>query len=390
MLSRFSLALSLLLVLLPTTALLSGCDDAPGEEETEVEVSVDRDREGGGDGDEEEAAEEEAEAEAIEKERKEGRYRLRIDPKVGTRYSYEVARDETMTAGDITTKRSQTFNVDMEVVRSNDDGSSVLGITYSRVRAEISMPGAVIDSAGRPLLDSAGQLILRNQVVRFDTKGKSDIQGGERYRAFVGRQALVTIDSKGNVIDVANVDPILNATLKHLKVSADTVNPKMLEVAKQSIRLEYGTLVSLVFFNLAPDTAVGAGSTWSRSDTLPVGGLPSRTTYAYSLKEISEKDDHPVARIAGRLTTNPKLPKESVENEMVSMKITGLSVDGNSTLSIDLVDGFPLSRSSTITSTLKGTGTMKAGPEKGKTAPITMKESTRTSIRQTARRTAQG
>ena len=390
MFERLSLFL-LLLLMAPSIALLPGCDDAPGEEETEVEVTVDGDEEGGpGVADADEPSAEEAEEEEIEKERDEGRYRIRLDPEVGDRYSYQVARDESMTAGEITTKRSQTFNVDMEVVRANDDGSSVLGITYSRVRAEITMPGAAVDSAGRPLVDTAGQLILRNQTVRFDTKGKSDIAGGERYRAFIGRQVLVTVDRKGNVIDVANVDPVLNATLKQLKVSADTINPKMLEVAKQSIRLEYGTLVSLVFFNLAPDTAVAAGSTWSRSDTLPVGGLPSLTTYAYSLKEISGKDDHPIAQITGRLTTKPTLPKESVENEMVSMKITRLAVDGNSTLKIDLLDGFPVSRSSTITSTLKGSGTMKAGPEKGKTAPITLKESTRTSITQTARRTAQG
>lgn len=376
-----------LLLLLPLLSLCLGCDDTPGEEDPEVEVTIDR-QEGDGEDKEREPgdrAAEQEEEEEIAEERKEGRYRIRLDPDQGNDYSYRVVRDESVTAGEITTKRSQTFDVDMEVVERNDDGSSVLGITYRRVRAEITMPGAAVDSAGRPLVDTTGQLIVKNQTVRFDTKGKSDIPGGERYRAFIGRPVLVTIDRKGSVIDVANVDPILNATLKQLKVSADTINPKMLEVAKQGIRMEYGTLVSLVFFNLAPDTAVAAGSTWSRSDSLPVGGLPSLTTYSYTLQRVDQKDRGPVAQIAGRLTTKPKLPKKSVENEVLSMKITGLSVDGNASLEIDLSDGFPLSRRSTITSTMKGTGTMRTGPEKGKTAPITMRESTRTSITQTGR-----
>ena len=377
--------LSMTLILITFLALptLYGCGDETPEDPTEVEVSVEEGEEIGEEKEktpEEELAEEE---EAIEQEKKEGKYRIRLAPREGDTYSYSVVRDQRVSAGEYTTRQKQTFDVEMKVVDRNDDGSSVLGITYRRVRAEVTAPGPVRDSAGYALVDSTtGQIVLRDQTARLDTKGKSNNPGLARFKAFIGRQVLVTIDRKGNVRDVANVDPILTATLKSLKVSSDTLNPKMLEVAKQGIQMEYGMLASLVFFSLAPDTAVTKGATWSRSDSLPVGGLPSLTTYAYTLEGVEGEDD-PVAKISGKLTTNPTLPKEPVVNEMLSMKITRLSVTGNADIRIDLESGFPIRRSSTITSTMGGTGTMKAGPQKGESTAITMKERTATTITRT-------
>ncbi len=380
------LTIFLLLTLLVGSLVFTGCgdDDPGGKEKTEATADGGSDENGGvGESSEEESGSEVAtEEEAIEQEEKEGKYRIRLAPHPGDVYSYSVVRDQRVTAAGHTTKQKQTFDVDMEVVSRSDDGSSVLALTYRRVRAEVTVPGAVPDSAGRPLVDSNGQMVVRDQTVRFDTKGKADHPSMVRFKAFVGRKVLVTIDRKGNVRDVANVDPILSATLNSLKVSADTINPKMLETAKQGIRMEYGMLASLVFFNLAPDTAVAPGATWSRSDSLPVGGLPSLTTYAYTLKDVSDEDD-PVARITGKLTTNPTLPKDPVVNEMLSMKITKLSVTGSADIKIDLATGFPLRRSSTITSTMGGTGTMKAGPQKGESTAITMKERTATTITRT-------
>lgn len=374
----------LLLTLLLGTPILYGCggDDPGDEDKIEIEANVERDGEGGDENGAVEGDELAAEEEAIEQEQKEGKYRIRLAPNPGDVYSYSVVRDQRVSAAGHSTKQKQTFDVDMEVVGSNDDGSSVLAITYRRVRAEVTMPGAVPDSAGRPMVDSNGQMVLRSQTIRFDTKGKAEHPSMVRFKAFVGRRVLVTIDRKGNVRDVANVDPILNSTLKSLKVSSDTLNPKMLEAAKQGIRMEYGMLASLVFFNLAPDTAVTAGATWSRTDSMPVGGLPSLTTYAYTLKDVSGEED-PVANITGKLTTSPKLPKEPVVNEMLSMKITKLSVTGSADIKLDLTTGFPLRRSSTITTTMGGTGTMKAGPQKGESTAITMKERTATTITRT-------
>jgi hypothetical protein len=223
---------------------------------------------------------------------------------------------------------------------------------------------------------------LFEQTITFDTQGKNDVPGGERYRAFVGRETLVTLGNDGKVQDVANVDPILNATLKELKVSGDTLNPRALEMAKQGIRFEIGTLVSLLFFQLPPDTAVAVGASWSQTDSVPIaGGLPAKTTYTYTLSGLREADDERLAEVNAVLKTEASIPKKSIDNEYISMKIENVSVTGSGQTILSAVNGFPVSKKSSIQAGMSGVGSAKQGPDKGKTEKVTYKESTTTSIR---------
>lgn len=314
------------------------------------------------------------------------RYTMRLAPKVGDVYAYQVTRQQARTTEGFKSSQQETYDFALRVVSVNDDKSVVLGMTYNRIRATATAPAPKADSTGKkPILDSAGNVALFEQSIKFDTQGKENIPGGERYRAFIGRETLVTVDSNGKVQDVANVDPILNATLKGLKVSGDTLNPRALEMAKQGIRFEIGTLVSLLFFQLPPDSAVGVGSSWSHNDSVPIaGGLPAKTTYTYTLAELRESEGERLAQVAAVLKTQTSVPKKNIDNDYISMKIEKVDVSGNGETIVSVVNGFPVGKKSTIQASMSGVGSAKQGPDKGKTERVTYKESTMTSIKRTS------
>lgn len=317
-----------------------------------------------------------------------GRYRFSLKTASGESYGYRLTRTQKVTAGEFTTTQVQRYDVTMEVIDRNDDGSLVFGVTYDRVRAEMTAPQLVPDSTGKaPLLDSTGAPVMKKQTVRFDTKGNAGkMLGGDRFRAFIGRKVLVTTDRIGQVIDVANVDPIFNAMLKRMKVSADTLSPKLVEATKSGIRLEVGMMVSQIFFTLLPDSAVSTGSDWSMQDSVALAGLPAVSTIKYTLSEIGGPEEEPIATIKGRLKTTPRLPKKEIEANGMAMKIEKLTVSGNGTTKLSVRTGFPLSRNSTITSRMSGTGSIRQGPRTGESAPMTYVESTTNRIERTAYR----
>ena len=318
----------------------------------------------------------------------EGKYSLRLTPKVGETYGYRFESRGSNSVAGVTQSKKDVADVTLSVVSVNDDGSLVLGVTYNRIRASISLSGPLIDSTGKQVVDSTGKPQVGRESVEFDTKGGKDIPGAERTRAFIGRQVLVTLNPDGNVQDVANVDPILNAWLKGVKVMKDTVNPKALDYFRLGLRTEIGVLVSQLFFTLTPDSAVGVGSSWVQADSLPVGGLPASASVTVALQNIREVDDEQRAEIKTTLKTSIQTPKESVDNELYSMKINNVKVSGEGSWTVSLVSGFPINRKSTIRATTAGTATMKAGEMKGQPQKVAAKESTVTSVKRTSYRPA--
>ena len=151
--------LPLVLLLFLAGPLLVGCgEDEPGTEGEVGEVLEGGEESDGevGESDEADSTAEEIAAAAEEAEElanEEGRYLIRLNPYAGEKYSYRVVRDQKVTAGEYTTRQKQTFDVDMAIESRNDDGSSVLGITYRRVRAEFTAPSPVVDSAGYTMVD---------------------------------------------------------------------------------------------------------------------------------------------------------------------------------------------------------------------------------------------
>lgn len=316
----------------------------------------------------------------------ENRYKLALTPKVGDRYGYQLVRTQRQDAERFKTMQKQTFDFHLSVMSVNDDGSVVVGLNFDRVRAVITAPGAKPDSTGKqPIRDSTGEVKLFQQTVQFDTKGESSIPGGERYRALVGRQILVTISGDGQIQDVSNIEPILNAVLKATKIPADSVDPRQLEAARQGLRLEVASMVGMLFFRLTPDSAVAVGDEWSQSDELPVAGdAASETTYKYTLKALREVEGERAAQIRAELRTKTKLPKKDLENDIISMKIKSVEISGDGESLVSLESGFPLSKTSEIRQAFSGLGTAKVGPEKGKSENVSYNESTRTSVKRTS------
>ena len=314
----------------------------------------------------------------------EGKYQFKLTPKVGEVYKYQLVSRGNREMAEISQSKNETYDLTMSVVTVNDDGSLLLGVTYDRIRASISVSAPQVDSTGKPVVDSAGKPKIGKEKVTFDSKGGQNVKGGERYRAFIGKQVLVSITSDGTVTDVTNIEPILNATLKALNVKSDTVNPKALEYARLGIRTQIGLMVNQLFFTLAPDTAVSVGSTWARADSVPVNGLPASATVSITLKAIREADEGRRAELATTMKTNVAIPKKTIDDQYYTMKIDKVSLSGEGSWVVALTSGFPVTRSSTIRSNFVGTATMKAGPEKGKSQQVTASESTVMTVRRTA------
>ncbi len=313
----------------------------------------------------------------------EGTYRLTITPKVGEVYKYRLESNGSSTMADISQTKKETFDLTMNVMNVNEDGSVVLGVTYNRIRASVSISAPLVDSTGRPVVDSAGKVKIGKENVSFDTQGGQNVPGGERYRAFIGRQVLVSMKKDGTVTDVTNVEPILNATLKSMKVKSDTVNPKALEYSRIGILTQIVLMVNQLFFTLAPDSAVSVGSSWTRSDSVPVSGLPAKAAVTMTLKAIREAEGERRAEITTALKTAVRLPKKNIDDQYYTMKIDKVDVSGSGSWTLSLSSGFPVTRSSTIKSSVVGTATMKEGPEKGKSQKVTTGESTRMTVRRT-------
>ena len=314
-----------------------------------------------------------------------GSYKFRLKVKEGDTYGYRMIRTQTLESGVLATKQKQTYDVTMKVLERKQNGAILLGVTYDRVRAEITAPQFQADSTGRaPLLDSTGQPIIENKTVRFDTRNKTRVPGAEQFRAYIGKQVVVATDRVGQVIGVENVDPIYKAMLSHLKVNPDTVDAKLLDMTKQGIGVEISLLVQQIFFTNVPREPVEEGEDWTLSDTVEVGKRREVTSIVYRLASVSTGGDEPSATIKAQLKSAPRVPKEPMEVNGISVKVKNLRVSGNGTSTLSLVTGFPVKRSSTISSKLTGTGTATEGPRAGESEPITRTESTRTSVTRTS------
>lgn len=310
----------------------------------------------------------------------EGKYRIGVKPVKGERYGYRVRRTLSMSAGQIATKQEQTYDLTLKVVDVKADGGIVLGLTFDRIRTSNTGPVPYADTTAE------GDTVIKmtSQTVTSDTDKKSKIPAMEMMKAYVGRQVLVTTDPRGGIKAIDNIDPIMTATLKAANISADSLGAKQMEMARRALQFEIGSIVGVVFFGNPPDSAVAVGSTWNRVDSVPVAGLATRTNYSFTLTGLKEVKGETFLTVEGRLNASPPVPKEPIEDQGVVMKLSSMTVSGTGTSVLDVDGGLPLSRETSITSVLKGSGSLKEGPEKGKSQPITKKEVATTSITRTS------
>lgn len=382
----------ILLILMCLLMLLStvGCgDDSPGNDggtkgdstmsqDSSADMQEDADQELGELGEE---VEEEPDA----------RYSLKMHAQPGATYTYRLVRSQVKSASGFDARQTQTYDMKFKVMSVNDDGSSVLGVTFNRVRVKIVAPVARPDSAGNPILDSTGSVKMFEETVEFDSDKAQDLPGSEEYRALINREMLVTIARDGSVQDVANTTPVLNALLKTLKVNPDTVDPRQLQFAQNRIDTEVLTAVTLIMRRNIPDSAMPVGGTWAKSDEQALaGGIPAKTTYTHTLGGLREVDGEQVVRVDVKLSTDTKIPKESMDNELISMKISSMDVSGEGESVFSVNSGFPLQKKTALKTHFAGSGTMKQGPDKGKSEKVNFRETVSTSVKLIASSAAPG
>lgn len=372
------LFLLMCLLMLFATGCGNDSPDSGNESDTTASLNGDADIAGEEDGTEpDEDVGEEVSAEP------DARYSLEVTPKVGDTYTYQVMRLQTESVSGTDASRRQTSDISVKLMSVNDDGSSVLGVTFNRVRVKIVASIPKPDSTGNPILDSAGQIKMFKETLDFDTQNKPKGPGGEEIMALIGREMLVTLDKEGNAVDITNTTPVVNAFLRSVKVSPDTLDPRQVKGLREQYDIQVLTEIGSIFHRAVPDSSVAVGATWTETDELPsqTGGT-TKASATYTLSELREIEGQRVLRLGITLRTKADLPKESLDNELISMKIEKIDVSGEGESMFNVGTGFPVRKKSSIRKVLSGTGTAKQGPQKGKTEVIDFKEAVTTSVKQ--------
>lgn len=252
------------------------------------------------------------------------------------------------------------YNFTITVTGLNDDGSLTVDMRHDSIRVKRTYDAGLVDSVAHTIV--------------FDTRRPdTSMRGTEQYRALIGRRVSLTLAKDGNVREVSNVDPVLNAMFAKVR---DKIPPKQWAQFRELVKVQaYSGLVEQLFLKEAPDSAVAPGRTWNRTYEVPAMGIPSRNTVAYKLAEVREVDGHHLGRVVMKLTT--KFLRNKIDNELLTATIDDMKADGQGEAVIQLDNGFPLRKITAIEMRMKMTGTLKDGPDKGKTDTLAQAIATR-------------
>ncbi len=315
---------------------------------------------------EEEAAASFDEAEPVED--VEATYAMKLTPKVGEVYSYRYNNKGKTTIDGMTNDQDVTYDYTLTISDINDDGSIVADMRYTRIRATTVIPAQYTQDS-------------TEQTATYDSEQKSDsvIPGTEQYEAIIGKRVILTISNEGKVNEVSNLDPVVNAAIKLAGAKPDSVPPRMVAALRQQIQAQmFQTVLETMFQTVLPDSAVKVGSEWQSTDSLPLLGIPSKSTYMCKLVEVKEMKGEKVGQIHVELVT--EFPQKKLDSEQMTVKIDEVDVDGTGTGLYNMATGFPVRKSSKIQFVLKGTGTAKVGPGKGKSQGLTQRLNTTNSL----------
>jgi hypothetical protein len=192
----------------------------------------------------------------------------------------------------------------------------------------------------------------------------------------IGQRVNITVQNNGKISDVANVDPIISQMLGAKK---DSISPQQRAMLKDAVKLQYyGVVLPELFLQFVPDTGVMLGNSWKRLDTLPIGGLPAASTITYRLAEIRSTQGGAVGSVKVALTAT--FPKKNMENKVLTAVINDAKVKGGGEALVNLTNGFPVRKSTSIEAALNMTLTAKAGPQKGISQQMSQKENSSTLV----------
>lgn len=291
------------------------------------------------------------------------RFSFELRPKKGDRFRYRLRTDNETNIGGKAMTETAVYNFTISITGLNDDGSVTLEMVHDSIRIRRAYDAGLVDSVAR--------------TIAFDTRRPdTSVRGTEQYRALVGKRVNMTIGSDGQVGEVSNVDPVLNAMFGDQK---EKVPPKQWEQYRALVKVQgYASIIEQLFLKEAPDTSVGPGATWTRTYDVPALGIPSKNTVRYKLAEVRQAGGRPMGRVVMDLTT--KFLQNKIDNELISATIDEMKADGSGEAVMQLDNGWPARKNTTIDMRMKMTGTAKAGPDKGKSNTLSQSVATKLAI----------
>lgn len=295
-------------------------------------------------------------------------YVIRVKPRVGDVYSYRITQGGTVEFQNLKATEETVYNFTQRITGVNDDGSFTVEMRYDSIRGLSALPAGMVDSVPR--------------TVRYDTRGKIDttIPTAVQAKALIGKKVNLTLSNDGAVKEVSNLEPIVNAILGKYR---DSVPPAAVEQLRNGVRISlFQAIVLEMFVQNIPDTAIRAGSTWVRRDSvpmvLPIATVPSRVQVDYKVIEIKQVDDTPLGRLSMSMSTT--FPEKSMEDKTGKATIDEAMAKGSGEALVNLNTGFPIRKSTKMDMRLKLTGSTKTGPGAGKPSTLAQGKSTTTVV----------
>ena len=291
------------------------------------------------------------------------RFSFELKPSKGDVLSYRLqSANVTEISGKKMTENT-VYNFTITVTGLNDDGSMTVEMRHDSIRIRRGYDAGLVDTVARTIV--------------FDSRRPdTSIGGTEQYTALIGKRVNMTLGKQGEVKEVSNVDPVLNAMFG---AQRDKIPPKQWEQFRALVKIQaYSGLLEQLFLKEAPDSTVAPGREWTRTYDVPAMGVASKNTVRYKLAEVRITEGRPLGRVVMKLTT--QFLQKKIDNELVSASIDEMKAEGQGEAVILMDRGWPVRKSTAIEMRMKMTGATKAGPEKGKTNTLSQAITTRLTL----------
>src|SRR5688500_14036722 len=232
------------------------------------------------------------------------RFSFALRPKKGDAFSYRMRTDNVTAIGGKKMTEVTVYNFTITVTGLNDDGSLTIDMRHDLIRVRRGYDAGLVDSVART-------------IALHTRKSDTAIADTDQYRAVMDKRGNLTLGKDGDVREVSNLDPVLNAMFKKVR---DKIPPKQWEQFRELVKVQaYSGLLEQLFLKEATDSAVAPGRQWTRTYEVPAMGIPSRNTVSYRLAEVRAVDGRHLGRVVMKLTT--KFLQKKIDNELVSATV---------------------------------------------------------------------
>jgi hypothetical protein len=292
------------------------------------------------------------------------KFTLKFKPHAGDTYHYRLTLKGNTELGEIKASEHVVYNFTLKIRAVNTDGSIAMHMRHDSIRFTRVIPPGPMDSTGH--------------TFRYDTRRKIDstIPSAIQFKALVGQNVSITISDRGIIQEISNVEPIVNRLLGRMR---DSIPSGSIKQFRAGIKTQaFTSILQQLFIQNPPDSSVSVGSVWTSIDSVPLLGVPSKSTITYKMIEARKVDDNPIGKITVQLTT--LFPQKKISNANVSATVKSANVQGSGEYLFNLNSGMPVRKSTSIELSMSLEGVLKSGPDKGEKQSLSQKQSTGTVI----------